>query len=88
LSLLFIISFVLHWYGSVKDYNEEQLLKQEATETMLQYLSNSRLWFESFQNWQSEFLSVFAIVVLSVFLREQHSSQSKPVDAPNWETGV
>jgi hypothetical protein len=46
-----------------------------------------RFWFESFQNWQSEFLSVFAIVVLSIFLRQKGSPQSKPVDASNDETG-
>jgi hypothetical protein len=54
----------------------------------MQYLSNSRLWFESFQNWQSEFLSVFSLVVLSIFLREQGSPQSKPVDASYSETGA
>lgn len=87
LSFIFILSFVLHWYGSLKDYNEVQMLKGTPTETLIQYLSNSRFWFESFQNWQSEFLSIFAIVVLSIFLREQGSPQSKPVDAPDTETG-
>jgi hypothetical protein len=87
LSFLFFLSFLLHWYGSLKDYNEEQLLKGIPTESAMQYLGNSRLWFESFQNWESEFLSVFAIVVLSIFLREKGSPQSKPVDAPDSETG-
>jgi hypothetical protein len=87
LTILFLVSFALHWYGSLKDYNEEQLLKHLPTERAFQYLSNSRFWFESFQNWQSEFLSVLAIVVLSIFLREQGSPQSKPVDAANSETG-
>ena len=87
LGLLFILSFLLHWYGSLKDYNEEQSLKGKPLESAMQYVSNSRLWFESFQNWQSEFLSVLAIVVLSIFLREKGSAQSKPVDAPNSETG-
>jgi hypothetical protein len=87
LTLLFIISFLLHWYGSLKDYNEEQILKSKPTETAVEYLSNSRLWFESFQNWQSEFLSIFAMVVLTIFLREKSSPQSKPVDAPDSETG-
>ena len=87
LTIIFILSFLLHWYGSLKDYNEEQILKKQPTETAMQYLGNSRMWFESFQNWQSEFLSVFAIVILSIFLREQGSPQSKPVDAPNSETG-
>lgn len=87
LSLIFLLSFFMHWYGSRKDYNEEQLLKGLPTESAFQYLGNARFWFESFQNWQSEFLSVFAIIVLSVFLREKGSAQSKPVDAPNSETG-
>jgi hypothetical protein len=86
-SLLFLLSFLLHWYGSVKDYNEEQRLKGKETETAIQYLGNSRFWFESFQNWESEFVSILSIVVLSVFLREHGSPQSKPVDAPHTETG-
>jgi hypothetical protein len=87
LTIIFIFSFLLHWYGSLKDYNEEQILKHQPTETAMQYIGNSRMWFESFQNWESEFLSVFAIVILSIFLREKGSPQSKPVDAPNSETG-
>ena len=88
LTFLFLISFFLHWYGSLKDHNEEQLLKGKPAETAINYLSNSRFWFESFQNWESEFLSIFAIVVLSVFLREHGSPQSKPVDAAHSETGA
>lgn len=87
LSLIFLVSFAVHWYGSLKDYNEEQILEGKSTERPVEYLSNSRFWFESFQNWQSEFLSIFAIIVLSVFLREKGSPQSKPVDAPDSETG-
>ncbi len=87
LSILFIVSFVAHWYGSLKDYNEEQLLKGQPAESAMHYLGNTRFWFESFQNWQSEFLSIFAMVVLTIFLREKGSPQSKPVDAPNSQTG-
>ena len=87
MSILFILSFLVHWKGSMKDYNEEQVLKNLPTESAREYLANARFWFESFQNWQSEFLSIFAIVILSVYLREQHSPQSKPVDAPHSETG-
>ena len=87
LLLLFLVSFVLHWYGSNKDFNQIKMMEGKSTESMFAYLSNSRLWFESFQNWQSEFLSVFAIIFLSIYLREFGSPQSKPVDAPNSETG-
>ncbi len=85
--LLFLLSFLGHWYGSLKEYNEQQMFKHLPTESAFEYLGEVKFWFESFQNWQSEFLSIFAIVVLSIFLREQGSSQSKPVDAPDFETG-
>ena len=87
LMLLFFISFYLHWFGSNRDFNVEQILDGKPTQTMATYLTNSRFWFESFQNWQSEFLSVFAIIFLSIYLREIGSPQSKPVDAPHAETG-
>ena len=87
LLLLFLISFAMHLYGSLKDENEQLALKGQPPETLLSYISQARFWFESFQNWQSEFLSVFTIVVLSIFLRQKGSPQSKPVDAPNYETG-
>lgn len=87
LLLLFLISFVFHFYGSLKDENEQLGLKGKALETASSYIADSRFWFESFQNWQSEFLSVFAIVMLSIYFRQIGSPQSKPVDAPHMETG-
>lgn len=87
LLLLFIVSFLFHFYGSLKDENELAALKGQPLESASEYFSDSRFWFESFQNWQSEFLSIFAIIMLSVYLRQIGSSQSKPVDAPNMETG-
>jgi len=87
LLVLYLASFALHFYGSLKDENIQNELKHKPLETASEYIVDSRLWFESFQNWQSEFLSVFAIVGLSIYLREQGSSQSKPVDASHDETG-
>ncbi len=85
--LLFMVSFVLHFKGSRGNYNVEQQAMGKATESVSQYLLNKRFWFESFQNWQSEFLSVAAIVFLSIYLRQKGSPESKPVDAPYSETG-
>jgi hypothetical protein len=85
--LLFLVSFAFHFYGSLKGYNEEQINKGLARETAGTYFFNSNFWFESFQNWQSEFLSVLSLVVFSIFLRQYGSPQSKPVDAADSETG-
>lgn len=87
LFLLFIFSFLLHWYGSWVAFNEQQILESKLKQSFLHYLGNTRFWFESFQNWQSEFLSVFAIVFLSIYLRQAGSPQSKAVNASNEKTG-
>ena len=88
LFLLFAISFVLHAAGGAREYTQERL--EHGTDGpigMLSYMGTSRFWFESFQNWQSEFLSVGALIVLSIFLRERGSPESKPVDTPHREHG-
>lgn len=84
---LFLISFVLHAYGSLNNYNEQQKLKGEPTESWKEYLVSDIFWYESFQNWQSEFIAVLSIVVLSIFLRQKGSPESKPVDASDDDTG-
>ena len=40
-------------------------------------MGTAQFWFESFQNWQSEFLAVGVLIVLSIFLRQKGSPQSK-----------
>jgi hypothetical protein len=88
LLLLFVASFSLHAAGGTSAYNEEQQTHGQPTVTMLQYLATSRFWFESFQNWQSEFLAVAVLVGASVYLREKGSPESKPVAEPHYETGT
>jgi hypothetical protein len=87
LFLLFFVSLTLHALGGQKAYNHEQLQHGSEQVSVLQYLGTSQFWFESFQNWQSEFLSVGVLIVLSIFLRQKGSSQSKPVHFPHSETG-
>ncbi len=85
--LLFLISWVIHLVGSFKQYNTEQVIKNKETISLGKFLAEPEFWFETFQNWQSEFLSVASIVILSIFLRQKGSPESKPVDAPHMETG-
>jgi hypothetical protein len=84
---LFLLSFWLHALGGATEFSEEQQAHGEQAVTALEYLTTDRFWFESLQNWQSEFLSIGVLVVLSIFLREKGSPESKPVDHPLWETG-
>jgi hypothetical protein len=87
LFVLFLISFFLHAAGGAKEYSAEQVAHGGSEVRILEYLTTSQFWFESLQNWQSEFLSVLAIVVLSIFLRQRGSPESKPVHAPHMATG-
>jgi len=86
---LFAVSFALHAVGGARVYNEEQAEHDKIEKvSAIEYVGTSRFWFESFQNWQSEFLSIGAMVVLSIFLRQKGSPESKPVDSPHSETGT
>jgi hypothetical protein len=88
LFVLFLASFTAHALGGTVAYNEEQQSHGQPTVTFLQYVGTSRFWFESFQNWQSEFLAIAVLVGASVYLREKGSPESKPVAEPHYETGA
>jgi hypothetical protein len=88
LGLLFLLSFAGHAIGGLAAYNDELVAHGDAPVDLLGYATSSQFWFESFQNWQSEFLAVWAIVTLSIWLRQQGSPESKPVAAPHDQTGT
>jgi hypothetical protein len=84
---LFVLTFALHALTGAHAYSSEQVAHGSEPVGTLTFMGRSQFWFESFQNWQSEFLSVGLIVVLSIFLRQQGSPESKPVHAPHHQTG-
>jgi len=88
LGLLFILSFIVHWSQSARVAAQEALEHGQAAPTLIAYLGDAQLWFESFQNWQSEFLSTAALILLSIVLRQRESPESKPVAAPHGQTGA
>lgn len=88
LLLLFLLSFGLHALGGASEENRQRLLHGTGRVSVSEYVASSRFWFESFQNWQSEFFSVGALIVLSIFLRQKGSSQSKEVEDPDSKTGT
>lgn len=91
LGLAFIVMFLLSWAGHVAGgyftYAADQVEHGQARPTLVDYLSSARFWFESLQNWQSEFLAIASMVWMAVYLRQRWSPESKPVHAPHGETG-
>ena len=88
LALLFVASFVVHWIFSARAAAQDAVEHGRPALSVLAYLADPQLWFECFQNWQSEFLSTAVLVVLSIYLRQKNSPESKPVAASNAETGA
>ena len=84
---LFAITFTLHLIGGARELSQEQEAHGGGPVTPSEFLTTAEFWFQSLQNWQSEFLAVAAIVLLSIFLRQQGSPESKPVAAPHSSTG-
>jgi hypothetical protein len=84
---LFLASFVLHLFGSLHLANDEAMRVGRPVETVLQQIWGAQFWFESFQNWQSEFFALGVFIWLTVMLRQRGSAESKPVAAPSNETG-
>ena len=85
--LLFLVSWTGHALGGFAEYAADEQLHQQPPPALIDYLTSSRFWFESFQNWQSEFLAIASMVWLAVYLRQRWSPESKPVHAPHAETG-
>jgi hypothetical protein len=84
---LFGLSFLLHLMTGAAEYRADQLEHGQTGVSTWEFLHRAEFWFQSLQNWQSELLSVAAIVVLTIFLRQEGSPESKPVHAPNHQTG-
>jgi hypothetical protein len=78
----------MHAVGGHDAYNDEAKAHGWPTLSLFQFLGSATFWFQTIQNWQSEFLSVGMLIVLSIWLREKGSPESKPVQAPHRQTGA
>jgi hypothetical protein len=87
LLVLFLGTFALHVWNSARHAAAEALQHGQVPESVLEHLVTGQFWFESFQNWQSEFLSTGLLILLAIFLRERGSPESKPVADPHRKTG-
>ncbi len=91
LGFVMLTIFLLTWATSSvagwAAFNAEQLMSHEDPQTWLGYLAHADFWNRSFQNWQSEMLAVGSMAILSVYLRQRGSPESKPVGAAHSDTG-
>jgi hypothetical protein len=92
LGLVMGLIFLLSWLGqSVAGraaYNGQRLSQLQDPVTWGGYVTSADFWSRTLQNWQSEMLAVASMVVLSIYLRQRGSPESKPVGAAHGETGI
>ena len=50
-------------------------------------MRSAKFWATTLQTWQAEYLAIAVHIVLTIFLRQQNSPESKPVEASNETTG-
>jgi hypothetical protein len=87
MGLLFLASWLGHSFTGWSEFNQEQQEHGDAAVSWTGYLGKPDFWEQSFQNWQSEFLAIGAMVVFSIYLRQRGSPESKPVGASDTVTG-
>ena len=88
LGLFFVFSFVLHMVFGSQAYNETLILAGKNPISLGGYLNSGTFWFSTWQTWEAEFVAMGTFLVMSIFLRQQRSPESKPVESSNEETGV
>jgi hypothetical protein len=76
--VLFLISWTLQWIAGWYANNSDPLAEQLS---LGGYFLSADFWNRSLQNWQSEFLAIASMAILSVYLRQRGSPESKPVGA-------
>jgi hypothetical protein len=86
LIIVMAIIFVASWFAQSvtgwSEFNDQQAAHGEATVSWLSYIGSSDFWESTLQNWQSEFLAVGSFAVLTIYLRQRGSPESKAVGAP------
>jgi hypothetical protein len=85
---IFLGSWLTQSIAGVAAFDEEQLSNLQDPLTWGQYLMEPDFWNRTLQNWQSELLAVASMAILSIYLRQRGSPQSKPVGSPHAATGV
>ncbi|HEX5561957.1 MAG TPA: DUF6766 family protein [Nocardioidaceae bacterium] len=88
MGLIFLGSWFAQSLGGWAAFNETRLQRLQDPLAWGQYVTNADFWSRTLQNWQSEFLAVGSMAVLSIYLRQRGSPESKPVGEPHASTGT
>ena len=85
LSVVALGAFLVIWLGGQawsghRAFNEEQRAHGEPTVSFGEYLTRADFGEATFENWESEFLQMGVYVLLTAWLVQEGSAESKPAD--------
>jgi hypothetical protein len=88
MSIVFVGSWLASSFTGWTEFNDVQREHGEPTLSWISYFGSSDFWEATFENWQSEFLAIGSFAVITIYLRQRGSPESKPVGAPHHKTDV
>ncbi len=84
--LLFLIVLVLQAFAGLAQFNQQQVAGGLPEISLLRYLTSASFGTDVAENWQSEYLQFFAYTVLTVWLLQRGSPESKSLDKAGQES--
>jgi hypothetical protein len=84
--LLFLIVLVGQAFAGLAQFNQEQLSTGLPPISLARYLTSASFGTDVAENWQSEYLQFFLYIVLTVWLLQRGSPESKSLDQPGRES--
>lgn len=85
--VLFVAGFFLHLFSGAAAYNQQRAYSHQPPLSTLAFSTSAKFWFTTFQTWEAEYMAIALYILLSIFLRQEGSPESKPVEASNKDTG-
>jgi hypothetical protein len=88
MATVFLLAWLAQSITGAAAYNEQQLRQFQDPMDWGSYVSTADFWNRNLQNWQSELLAIASMAILSIYLHQRGSPESKPVGAAHTSTGI
>ena len=85
--LILLLTLVGQAYTGLAEYNSSVTIDDLPVLGIGEYVTSSQFAVDVAENWQSEYLQFLLYIVLTVWLVQRGSPESKPVAEPHRDTG-
>jgi hypothetical protein len=83
---LFLLALVGQAFAGHADFNQQQATDGLPPVSMARYVTSASFGTDVAENWQSEYLQFFLYILLTVWLLQKGSPESKTLDKPGLES--